>query len=80
MSFYKLDKKKPKEKNSNIDLETWFELTSVFPDVLMINRIVLFAPVSYLENPPDRHLSTPADAEKKSKQFKAAIVILMLNK
>lgn len=58
MSFYK------KGQNKNTDLETWFKFTSTFPDVFMINRIVLFAPVSYLENPPDRHLGTPADGDK----------------
>lgn len=66
MSVYEMNKKNLKGQNSNIDLETWFKLTSIFPDVLMVHRIVLLVPVSYLENPPDRHLGTPADAEKTS--------------
>lgn len=55
--------KKPKGQNSNIDLETWFKPTSIFPDVLVVNRTVVFIPVSDLENPPDGHLGAPADAE-----------------
>lgn len=69
MSFYKMHQRKI----CSSDLETWFKLTGVFPDVLMVHRTVLFAPVSYLENPPDRHLGTPADAGKtpdwESEQF-----------
>lgn len=54
------------QSKGGIDLETWFQLTGVFPDVLMVNRVVLFAPISYLENPPDGHLGTPAGAEQTS--------------
>lgn len=43
-------------------LEARLQLTSAFPDVLVIDGVVVFAPVSDLEDPADRHLGAPADA------------------
>lgn len=42
-------------------LETRLKLTSFFPDFFMVDRAILFTPVSHLENATKRHKTTSAD-------------------